>query len=149
MASAAAGNRVPANERFTDMMRGPSGWSKATSSAVSSRYPSRIRWGEVLAADSRRLVRAINHGYADLQLAYLTVLRDLGCTHLDPEAALNEANRIVDGRGLCGIALLAVINGRNLSAPETESFFDRIDEAELTAFIHSHGSAPQRRRVVV
>mgnify|MGYP006277015557 CR=1 FL=1 len=32
-------------------------------------------------AYSKRLVRAVNHGYADLQLAYLTALRDSGCTY--------------------------------------------------------------------
>ena len=150
MASVAAGNRVPVNEGFTDMMRGSSDGAKRHRSQSRLGIHLESAGGNVLAGvleavgpSSQPRLRRPPVGLPDR-------VAGLGMHLLwDPEAALNETNRIVDDRSLCGIALPAAINGRKLSTPETESIIDRIDEAELTAFIHSHGRAPQRRRVVL
>jgi aminocarboxymuconate-semialdehyde decarboxylase len=85
---------------------------------------------------STELIRAINDGLADVEAAYPDRFGGLGPLPLrDPEAALEELDRIVD-MGLAGVALPTTVRGRKLSHPDLEPVFDRLDELDLTAFVH-------------
>jgi len=142
-ASVAAGNRIPVNEGFTDVDARIEWMDEhdVERTLVSVSTPNPVD-ETFTTAQSTQLIRAINDGYADLQSTYPDHVAGLGMLPLrDPEAALDEVDRIVDDLDLPGIALPTSINGRKLSAPELEPVFDRIDEAGLTAFVHPHGNA--------
>lgn len=85
---------------------------------------------------STELVRAINDGYATLQAEYPDHFGGLGSLPLrDPQAALEELDRIVD-LGLDGVAIPTTVRGEKLSAPDLVPVFDRLDEIGLPAFLH-------------
>lgn len=85
---------------------------------------------------STELVKAINDGYAAVQEEYPDRFGGLGPLPLrDPDAALEEVDRIVD-LGLKGIMIPTTVRGTKLSAPELEPVFDRVDEVDLPVFLH-------------
>jgi aminocarboxymuconate-semialdehyde decarboxylase len=87
--------------------------------------------------ESTRLVRAINDGYADLQAEFPSRIAGLGMVPLrDPDAALTELDRIAKDLDLAGVALPTAVRDRKLSHPDLEPVFDRIDELDLTVFVH-------------
>lgn len=87
--------------------------------------------------ESTELVRALNDGYADAQREYPDRFAGLGALPFrDPDAAVEEVDRIADDLDLAGVAVHATVRGRKLSDPEFEPVFDRIDERDLTVFVH-------------
>ena len=92
--------------------------------------------GPFTARESTELVRAINDGYAALQADHPGRFAGLGSLPLrDPETAAAEVDRIVD-LGLAGVAIPTSVRGEKLSQPDLRPVFDRLDELDLTAFVH-------------
>jgi aminocarboxymuconate-semialdehyde decarboxylase len=142
-AGVAAGNRIPVNDGFTDV-EARIEWMEehdVDRTLVSVSTPNPLD-GTFTPTQSTRLIRAINDGYADLQARYPDHIAGLGMLPLrSPEAALEELDRIADDLTLAGIALPTSVDGTTLSSPELEPVFDRIDELDLTTFVHPHGNA--------
>lgn len=92
--------------------------------------------GPFSVAESTELVRAINDGYAAVQEEYPDRFGGLGPLPLrDPDAAVEEIDRIQE-LGLDGVMLPTTVRGTKLSDPELTPVFDRLDETDLTAFVH-------------
>lgn len=86
---------------------------------------------------STELVRAINDGYAAAQREYPDHVAGLGALPLrDPDAALAELDRIAGDLDLAGVAVPTAVRGEKLSKPELAPVFDRIEELDLTVFVH-------------
>jgi aminocarboxymuconate-semialdehyde decarboxylase len=138
----AGGNRIPLTEPFTDV-EARIDWMDeydigTTFASVSTPNPLD---GAFSTDQSTQLVRAINDGYADVQSRYPDRFAGLGMLPLrDPEAALQEVDRIANDLNLPGIALPTSVNGTKLSIPDLEETFDRIDDLGLTVFVHPHGN---------
>lgn len=87
--------------------------------------------------ESNELVRAINDGYARLEAEYPEKFGGLGLLPLrDPDAAIEEIDRIANDLELAGVTLPTAIRGEKLSKPELEPVFDALDDSGLTAFVH-------------
>lgn len=87
--------------------------------------------------ESTELVRAINDGYAAAQDDYPGRVAGLGALPLqDPDACLDELDRIDGELDLAGVALPTRIRDRKLSSPELEPVFDRIERLDLPVFVH-------------
>lgn len=87
--------------------------------------------------ESTELIRAINDGFADAQADYPDHISALGVLPLrDPEAALEELDRIAGDLDLAGVGLPSAVRGEKLSQPELEPVFDRLEQLDLTAFMH-------------
>lgn len=141
-ASVAAGNRIPLNEGFVDVEERIAWMDEhdVERTLVSVSTPNPVA-DAFTAAQSTRLVRAINAGFADAQSRYPDYIAGLGMLPLrDPDAAVTEVDRIADDLDLCGVALPTSIPGGKLSAPELKPTFDAIDDRGLTAFVHPHGN---------
>lgn len=83
------------------------------------------------------LCRTINDAYADLQAEHPDRIAGLGVLPLrDPEAALEELDRINGELDLAGVGLRTRSHGKLWSDPEIEPVFDRIDELDVSAFLH-------------
>lgn len=93
--------------------------------------------GPFSVAESNELVRAINDGYARLEDEYPERFGGLGLLPLrDPEAAIEEIDRIANDLELAGVTLPTALRGEKLSKPELEPVFDKLDDSGLTAFVH-------------
>lgn len=141
-ASVAKGNHIPVNEGFTDV-EARFEWMDqydVERTLVSVSTPNPI--DEAFTPEqSTKLIRAINDGFADLQSQHPDRITALGMLPLrEPEEAVAEVDRIIDDLDFHGIALPTSINGTKLSQPELAPVFDRVDDAELTVFIHPHGN---------
>ena len=87
--------------------------------------------------ESTELIRAINDGFAEAQADYPDHVDALGVLPLrDPEAALEELDRIEGDLDLAGVGLPSSVRGEKLSKPELEPVFDRLDSLDLPAFMH-------------
>lgn len=105
----------------------------ATLASVSTPNPNE---GPISVDESRKLVQAINNGFADLQDEYSGRIAGLGTLPLrEPEEAVAELDRIAD-LGLAGVALPTTVRGTKLSHPDLEPVFDRLDSLDLTAVMH-------------
>lgn len=96
--------------------------------------------------ESTSLVRTINDGYARLEDEHPNRFGGLGLLPLrDPDAAVEEIDRIGNDLGLAGITLPTTVRDEKLSKQELEPVFDALDDSGLTAFVHparndlSHG----------
>ena len=88
-------------------------------------------------AESTELVRAINDGFAEARDARPDEFAGLGSIPFrDPEAAVDEVDRIATDLDLSGVAVPTAINGRPLSDPAFEPVFDRVATHDLPVFIH-------------
>ncbi|QLG28977.1 amidohydrolase [Halorarum halophilum] len=141
-ASVAAGNRIPVNEGFTDVETRFDWMDEydVDTTLVSVSTPNPLH-DAFTPEQSTQLIRAINDGFAELQSDYPGRIAGLGMLPLrEPEEAIDEVDRIATDLDLHGIALPTSINGQKLSAEELAPVFDRMDEVDLTAFIHPHGN---------
>lgn len=87
--------------------------------------------------ESVQLVRAINDGLADARNLRPDEFGGLGTVPFrDPDAAVDEVDRIATDLGLAGIAVPTAVRGRPLSDPEFEPVFERVATHDLPVFIH-------------
>jgi aminocarboxymuconate-semialdehyde decarboxylase len=87
--------------------------------------------------ESVELAKALNDGYAAARDAYPDRISGLASLPLrDPEAALAEVDRVANDLELAGVGLHTTVGGKQLSHPDFEPVFDRMDELGLNAFIH-------------
>jgi aminocarboxymuconate-semialdehyde decarboxylase len=93
--------------------------------------------GPFTVEESVELAHALNDGYAEASDAYPDRLGGLACLPMrDPEAAIDEVDRVVDELGLAGIALKTTVRGTPLSDPAFEPVFERIETRGLSVFVH-------------
>ncbi len=98
--------------------------------------------GPFTPAESTDLVKAINTGFGTLQAEHSDRIAALGSLPLrQPEIAVEELDRIASDLDLAGVAIPTSVRGRKLSHDSLEPIFDRLDELELTAFMHPRPNA--------
>ena len=94
---------------------------------------------------SNTLIQAINDGYHADQRDYPDLIAGLGMLPLrDPEAAVEEVERVVNDLDLVGFSLPTSVNGEKLSAPELAPAFEAIDDSGMPIVFHPHGNALAR-----
>lgn len=87
--------------------------------------------------ESTTLVRAINDGFAAAQRERPDEFAGLGAIPFrDPDAAVEEIDRIAADLDLAGVAVPTAVRGRPLFDPEFEAIFDRISTHDLPVFLH-------------
>lgn len=87
--------------------------------------------------ESVELVRAVNDGFADAQRARPDEFAGLGAIPFrDPEAAVDEVDRIATDLDLAGVAVPTAVRGRLLSDPAFEPVFERVERHDLPVFLH-------------
>jgi aminocarboxymuconate-semialdehyde decarboxylase len=93
--------------------------------------------GPFTVEESVRLTRALNDGYAQARDAYPDRISGLASLPLrNPEAAIEEVDRVAEDLELAGVGLHTSVRGKPLSHTDFEPVFDRIDEHGLNAFVH-------------
>jgi aminocarboxymuconate-semialdehyde decarboxylase len=86
--------------------------------------------------ESTELVRAINDGFAAAAADHEGFVGLASVPFLDPEAAVEELDRVAHADGLVGVAVPTSVRGTPLSAPEFAPIFERIDHLDLPVFVH-------------
>lgn len=141
-ASVREGQRIPLNVGFTDV-EARREWMQSHEidrTLVSVSTPNPIA-DAFTVEQSTELVKAINDGYAAAEDDHPDVFGGLGTLPLrDPEAAVEEVERIATSLDLAGIALPTSINGKKISQPELAPAFEAIEDHDITVFFHPHGN---------
>jgi len=86
--------------------------------------------------NSAELARICNDAYAEINDEYdqFSMLASLPLN--DPDAALDEARRAIEDRGLSGFIIGSNIEGTTLNDPDFEPFYELVDDLDVPIFIH-------------
>jgi aminocarboxymuconate-semialdehyde decarboxylase len=101
---------------------------------------------ELVGEEMRAHIRRVNDGLAEVQRAHRDRLRVMGLLPMqDPEAAVEEVDRLVDDLDIGAAVICTNIAGANLDEPRFRPVFARIADRGVFLFIHAwFVAAPER-----